>query len=62
MTDGRGRLGAGKGQFQRANWLRRPLSPALLDYAISDVLHLHGLADELLAELRQKGLLEEFRA
>ncbi|HTO23920.1 MAG TPA: ribonuclease D [Spirochaetia bacterium] len=50
-----------KDKFQRANWLRRPLSPALLDYAISDVLHLHELADSLLAELEQKGLLEKFR-
>jgi ribonuclease D len=51
-----------KDRFQRANWLRRPLSPALLDYAISDVLHLHELADALLAELRRKGLEEKFRA
>jgi ribonuclease D len=50
-----------KDKFQRANWLRRPLSPALLDYAISDVLHLHTLADSLLAELEQKGLTEKFR-
>jgi len=50
-----------KDKFQRANWLRRPLSPALLDYAISDVLHLHSLADALLAELERKGLTEKFR-
>jgi ribonuclease D len=49
-----------KDKFQRANWLRRPLSPALLDYAISDVLHLHALADTLLAELERKGLTEKF--
>jgi ribonuclease D len=50
-----------KDRFQRANWLRRPLSPALLDYAISDVLHLHELADTLLAELEKRGLAEAFR-
>ena len=41
--------------------LRRPLSAALLDYAISDVLHLHALADKLLAELERRGLMEAFR-
>ena len=50
-----------KDKFQRANWLRRPLSPALLEYAISDVLHLHELADSLLEELGQRNLLEAFR-
>ena len=50
-----------KDKFQRANWLRRPLSPALLDYAISDVLHLHALADALLADLEGRGLMEKFR-
>lgn len=51
-----------KDRFQRSNWLRRPLSRALLDYAISDVLELLPLADELLAELETKGLGEAFRA
>ncbi len=50
-----------KDKFQRANWLRRPLSAALLDYAISDVLHLHTLADTLLAELETKGLTQKFQ-
>ncbi len=38
---GEGGSARAKDKFQRANWLRRPLSPALLEYAISDVLHLH---------------------
>lgn len=50
-----------KDKFQRANWLRRPLSPALLDYAISDVLHLHTLADTLLEELARRNLMEKFQ-
>lgn len=58
---GHGGSARSKDRFQRANWLRRPLSSALLDYAISDVLHLHALADELLAELERKGLVEAFR-
>jgi ribonuclease D len=62
VMTGEGGSARAKDKFQRANWLRRPLSPALLDYAISDVLHLHRLADEMLAELESKGLLEAFRA
>jgi ribonuclease D len=58
---GHGGSARSKDRFQRANWLRRPLSSALLDYAISDVLHLHALAGELLAELERKGLMEAFR-
>jgi ribonuclease D len=52
----------GKDRFQRSNWLRRPLSRALLDYAISDVEHLLELADTLLAELEAKGKSGEFAA
>ena len=61
VMTGEGGSARAKDKFQRANWLRRPLSAALLDYAISDVLHLHRLADEMLAELQSKGLLEAFR-
>jgi ribonuclease D len=61
VMTGHGGSARAKDKFQRANWLRRPLSTALLDYAISDVLHLHALADELLAELERKGLTEAFR-
>jgi ribonuclease D len=59
---GVGGSASAKDRFQRSNWLRRPLAPALLDYAISDVLHLLPLADRLLAELQGKGLLAEFLA
>ena len=61
VMTGEGGSAKAKDKFQRANWLRRPLSSALLDYAISDVLHLHRLADEMLAELQARGLLETFR-
>lgn len=58
---GEGGSARAKDRFQRANWLRRPLTPPLLEYAISDVLHLHELQDSLMAELEQKGLTEAFR-
>jgi ribonuclease D len=51
-----------KDKFQKSNWMRRPLSRALLDYAISDVTHLLPLDESFDAELREKGLREEFNA
>jgi ribonuclease D len=57
---GQGGSARAKDKFQRANWLRRPLSPALLEYAISDVMHLFSLSDSLLKELQDKGLVEVF--
>jgi ribonuclease D len=59
---GEGGSASAKDRFQRSNWLRRPLSRALLDYAISDVLHLLELADKLMAELQGRGLAETFAA
>jgi ribonuclease D len=59
---GQGSSASAKDRFQKSNWLRRPLSRALLDYAISDVLHLLDLADELMAEIGRRGLTEEFQA
>jgi ribonuclease D len=49
-----------KDRFQKSNWMRRPLPRALLDYAVSDVVDLLPLADELLAELEDEGLMAEF--
>ena len=51
-----------KDRLQKANWMRRPLSPALLDYAISDVADLFPLADSLMVELEKKRLMAEFQA
>ncbi len=39
----------------RSDWLRRPLSPAQLDYAADDVRHLHALHAALDARLRELG-------
>jgi ribonuclease D len=61
-VSGAGGSSSAKDRFQKSNWLRRPLSRALLDYAISDVANLLPLAEKLLAELEQKGLTAEFQA
>jgi ribonuclease D len=37
----------------RSDWLRRPLSPAQLEYAADDVRHLFALHDELARKLRE---------
>ena len=58
---GEGGSARAKDKFQRANWLRRPLSPALLDYAISDVMHLHGLPTSCSPSSRPRGCSETFR-
>ena len=42
----------------RANWSRRPLSPALLDYAALDVAYLLPARDELAERLDRSGRLE----
>lgn len=42
----------------RSDWLRRPLSPAQLDYAEQDVAHLHELHGLLDARLHQHGRRE----
>lgn len=44
-----------KGQ-QRSNWLLRPLSAAQIDYAATDVVWLHGLRQQLVAEAEERGL------
>jgi ribonuclease D len=49
-----------KSRLQRSNWLRRPLTRELLEYAVSDVRPLLGLADALMAELEREGLMPEF--
>jgi ribonuclease D len=50
-----------KDRFQKSNWMRRPISRAMLDYAFSDVMHLLPLADGLMAEIAVRGLQEVFR-
>lgn len=49
-----------KDRFQKSNWLRRPITKDMLDYAISDVVDLLALADALSADLAKEGLTGEF--
>ncbi len=46
---------------QKANWSRRPIDPAMLDYAAMDVHYLPELRDLLTAELTRLGRLEWLR-
>lgn len=45
----------------RSDWLRRPLSPAQLEYAALDVAHLPEAYRRLRRELEEKGRLDIFR-
>ncbi len=47
---------AEKDLFQRANWLRRPIKPQLLDYAIKDVLELLKIDADLSNQLKTANL------
>ncbi len=49
-----------KNSFQRANWLKRPLSSDLLEYAVNDVLSLIRIEEELETALRNKGLYAKY--
>lgn len=40
---------------QKEDWSRRPLPETMLRYAVDDVRYLLSLADQLQAELREKG-------
>jgi ribonuclease D len=45
---------------QKANWARRPLTPAMIEYAINDTLYLIDLAARLTEELHAKSRWEWF--
>jgi len=49
-----------KKKFQRYNWLRRPIDPEAIEYAVGDVLHIPELKRVLLERLSEVGGLEEF--
>ncbi len=42
----------------RSDWLARPLRPEQLQYAANDVIHLSALAEQIQADLNDRGLLE----
>ena len=43
---------------QKANWGKRPLTPAMVDYALNDVRHLFPLQQSLLGRLESLGRLD----
>ncbi len=45
-------------QYQRADWSKRPLPEVMIQYAAEDTSHLHELAENLEAQLIDKGRLE----
>jgi ribonuclease D len=49
-----------KSKFQKYNWMRRPVDPEAIEYAVGDVLHLPPLKDALLERMWENGQLEEF--
>jgi ribonuclease D len=49
-----------KDSFQRANWLLRPIRPALLEYAINDVLKLLEIENGLVEQLAKRGIYEDY--
>ncbi|POR01028.1 hypothetical protein AU468_09180 [Alkalispirochaeta sphaeroplastigenens] len=50
----------GKKKYQQYNWMRRPLDPGAIVYALEDVRHLFALQQHLFALLQEKGLLERY--
>ena len=49
-----------KDSFQRANWLKRPIKPELLNYAINDVMDLFTIEREIASKLREKGAYDDY--
>ncbi len=52
-------LATGKKGKQTANWLRRPIKPQLIEYALSDVEHLFAIREVLNLEIAAAGLAEK---
>ena len=46
--------GGSKKKYQTANWMRRPIPPAQIEYALSDVKYLFDLKASLLSEMASK--------
>ena len=49
-----------KKKFQTYNWMKRPIDPEALKYAISDVIYLFDLKDKLMKKIVAKGLLDKY--
>lgn len=49
-----------KDSLQRANWVKRPITPHLLEYAINDVMELLRIEEELTFKLRHSNILTTY--
>jgi ribonuclease D len=49
-----------KAKFQRHDWMKRPIAPDALEYAVNDVTYLFRLKDALLKKLYEGNLLDMF--
>ncbi|MDC1142597.1 HRDC domain-containing protein [Planctomycetota bacterium] len=47
-------------ELQRHNWSARPIETTHVKYLINDTLHLFELHDLMIAEVREKGLMDEY--
>ena len=47
-----------KKRFQRYNWMKRPVEPAAIEYAMNDVRFLFTLKEALFARLSSRGLFD----
>ncbi len=53
--------GENKKKNQQANWMKRPLEPSLIEYALNDVKYLHLLKPILLEEVERKGKSKDIK-
>lgn len=51
-----------KKKFQQYNWMRRPIQPDSLEYALEDVKYLFDLQQELLKAVAALDLMDEYEA
>jgi ribonuclease D len=49
-----------KKKFQTYNWMKRPIDPEALEYAISDVIYLFDLKDKLMDKIISRGLMDKY--
>lgn len=47
-------------KYQKANWLRRPIKPEMLEYAINDVQYLEPIYQYLQSKLIERSSIEEY--
>lgn len=48
-------------KYQKANWLKRPIKPQMLEYAIKDVQYLEPLYSYLLKKIEENHTQEEYK-